>query len=134
MKGPTLRLGLLTGATLLLALTLDAGTALALDSDTKLDAVFANTGGPNRRCLASGGSRFGIIGFKCRDVSADTNDSRGVALGDVDGDTNLDAVFVNIEGQHNRVCLGDGLQITAFTCSDVSADTNDSLRPPGLFS
>jgi hypothetical protein len=41
----------------------------------------------------------------------------------VDGDGNLDAVFANA-GQSNRVCLGDGAG--NFTCSDISADTNNS--------
>jgi len=56
-------------------------------------------------------------------VSADTNQSSGVALGIIDGDTNLDAVFAN-GNQINRVCLGDGSG--GFTCSNVDADMNGS--------
>ena len=108
------------------------GVALGdVNGDTFLDAVFANSSwGPNivvanRVCLGDGTGDF-----TCSDVSADINDSRGVALGDVNGDTFLDAVFANsidfdVDAiSVNRVCLGDGTG--RFTCSDVSADTNNS--------
>ena len=49
----------------------------------------------------------------------------GMALGGVNGDTKLDAVFAN-NGQSNRVCLGHGAGL--FTCSDVSSsDTFSSF-------
>ncbi len=54
--------------------------------------------------------------------------SPSMALGDVNGDTKVDAVFAN-QNQPNRVCLGDGAG--GFTCSDVSSDTNDSLEGMG---
>jgi len=63
------------------------------------DAVFANGNQENRVCLQS----FGVT---CSDVSGDTNFSRDVALGDVNGDGDLDAVFANFN-QRNRVCLGN---------------------------
>jgi hypothetical protein len=84
-----------------------------------LDAVFANSLEPNRVCLNDGSG-----GFTCSDVSGDTNQSRGVALGDVDDLNGLDAVFANLD-QPNRVCLNDGSG--GFTCSDVSSDTNRSF-------
>ncbi len=43
--------------------------------------------------------------------------SPGVALGGLNGDGNLDAVFVNL-GQPDRVCLGDGAG--GFGCGNVS--------------
>ena len=69
----------------------------------------------------------GAGGFtSCSDVSADTKHTNSVALGDVDGDTDLDAVFAN-SGQPNRVCLGNGAG--GFTsCSNVSSDTFTSVR------
>ena len=101
------------------------GVALGdVDGDTKLDAVFSNAGDAgvsNRVCLGNGSG-----GFTCSDVSSDTNNSPGVALGDVNGDTKLDAVFANDAGASNRVCLGDGSG--GFTCSDVSSDTNSTFR------
>jgi hypothetical protein len=51
-------------------------------------------------------------------VSGDSNSTRGVALGFIDGDASIDAVFANA-GQQNRVCLGDGSG--NFSCSDVSS-------------
>jgi hypothetical protein len=42
-----------------------------------------------------------------------------VALGDVNGDGHLDAVFANW-GQPNRECLGNGTG--GFTCTNVSGD------------
>ena len=81
-----------------------------------LDAIFANSNDqPNRVCLGDGMGRF-----TCSDVSADTESSIGVALGDVNGDTFLDTVFANIPS--NQVCLGDGT--SRFTCDNVSADTD----------
>ena len=68
----------------------------------------------------------GMGGFTCSDVSTDENYTRSVALGFVDGDENLDAVFANTAAQRNRVCLGDGAG--GFTCSDVSADEDSTYR------
>jgi len=96
-----------------------------VNADAHLDAVFANTlvappaSMRNRLCLGDG-----MGGFACSDLSADEDRSRDVAMGFVDSDGNLDAVFAN-DGTRNRVCLGDGLG--AFTCGDVSTDENDSL-------
>jgi predicted nucleotidyltransferase len=46
-----------------------------------------------------------------------------VALGDVDGDGDLDAVLAN-SLERNRVCLGDGNG--SFVCSDVSTNTHNT--------
>ena len=62
--------GVVTG---LLALLLWPTAAWAIDGNALPDAVFANNAQENQVCLQS-------IGF-CSDVSADTNDSLGVALG-----------------------------------------------------
>ena len=64
-----------------------------------------------------------MVIFACADVSAQTKITTDVALGDVDGDTNPDAVFANQNGR-NRVCLGNGSG--GFACSDVSTDANPS--------
>jgi hypothetical protein len=96
-----------------------------VDGDATLDAVFANNGQPNRVCLGNGDGTFGTPGNECSNVSMDTNASRSVALGFVDGDATLDAVFAN-SGQRNRVCLGDGPPNFTVTCNDVSGDTFSS--------
>ena len=93
------------------------------NGDGNADAVFARGGffavpATNLICLGDGAGNFA-----CSDVSADVNDSERVAVGDVNDDGDLDAVFANIGGV-NRVCLGDGAG--GFACSDVSADANDS--------
>ena len=56
-------------------------------------------------------------------MSADNNLSAEAALDDVDGDRDLHVVFAN-SGLRNKVCLGDGTG--AFTCGDVSTDTNST--------
>ncbi len=106
---------------ILLVLFFIPSMALGIDGNADIDAVFSNEGQINRVCLGNGAG-----GFTCSSVSADTNSSYGVALGFVDGDTNLDAVFSNaLSGsRNNRVCLGNGAG--GFTCSNVSADTNTS--------
>ena len=108
---------------------LSLGVALGdVNGDTFLDAVFANDGlnfgrwidnAENRICLGDGTGSF-----TCSDVSVDSSRSEDVALGDVNNDTFLDAVFAN-RFVPNQVCLGDGTG--SFTCSDVSADTDRSL-------
>ena len=103
------------------------GVALGfVDADSDLDAVFANAGFPpqrNRVCRGDGAGGFTV---PCSDVSADTLVSLSVALGFVDGDGNLDAIFANSLGSPNRVCLGNGTG-GFISCSNVSADTNASL-------
>ena len=94
-----------------------------IDDDPHLDAVFSNFLQANRVCLGDG-----LGGFTCSNVSPDENPSGGSALGDFDGDGNLDVVFAsyNFGGSAiNRACFGDGLG--GFTCSDVSSDANDSV-------
>jgi hypothetical protein len=64
-------------ATLLAALALSQNDVAwgGLNGDGNVDALFANLGQVNRRCLGDG-----VSGFACADVSADTNSSWGVAL------------------------------------------------------
>jgi len=99
------------------------GVALGdLNGDSNLDVVFANNGDRNRRCLGDGAG-----GLNCINASADTNSSRGVALGNINNtvDSYLDAVFANA-GQPNRGCLGDAAGNFTGGCADVSGDTNDT--------
>jgi hypothetical protein len=88
------------------------GVALGdLNHDGKLDAVFANVerlplvGEPqhNSVCLGNGAGQF-----TCHDISHDSYRSTAVALGDLNRDGHLDAVFANFNQQPDQVCLGDG--------------------------
>lgn len=84
------------------------------------DAVFANYNSTNRVCESDGSG-----GFVCSDVSADQNLTGGVALGYIDGDPHLDAVFANESDERNRVCFGDGVGGFA-NCAEVSTDEDFS--------
>lgn len=75
----------------------------------------------NQVCLADG--RGGFAG--CSDVSEDEGFSFKPALGDLDGDGALDAVFAMSLFEPNRICLGDGKG--GFSgCAEVSSDAFDS--------
>ena len=93
-----------------------------VNGDPFLDVVIADFGAvaefENRLCLGDGTGQF-----QCSDLSPDKAFTQNVALGDVDGDSFLDAVFAN-DLSPNRLCLGDGTG--SFDCSDVSPELNDS--------
>ncbi len=87
------------------------------DNDLNLDAVFANGVSQfNRVCFGDGAG-----GFKqpCQNAGADAFSSTAVALGNVDDDNNLDAVFANSD-EADQICLGDGAG--GFACNDVRPD------------
>lgn len=93
------------------------------DGDADIDIAFANTniGGANpinRMCINNGAATF-----SCSDISADADQSTGVAAGDFDGDSDLDLIFLNFLAR-DRVCLNTGS--ASFTCSDLSTDAGDS--------
>ena len=92
----------------------DAG----VNHDFRADLIFANSGNPNRVCV---GNSTG--GFTCSDDSAGTATSYGIAVGDVNGDGETDAVYANWIG--SQVCLGDGTGW--FTCASVFRDTIASV-------
>ena len=99
------------------------GVALGdIDNDGDPDAVFANAGvgEKNRVCLNDGDGTFDTGG--CSNVSGQTR-SNAVALGDMNKDGNLDAVFAR-SGQTDLVCPGNG-NGTFDPCDDMSAETND---------
>lgn len=59
-----------------------------------LDAVFANHFQTNQYCQGDGTGSF-----TCANVSSDLDQSHGVALGDMNGDGNLDTIFDNWGGR-----------------------------------
>ena len=80
------------------------------DNDTMmpefLDAFVANRDQANRIYLNNG-----MGGFPATDITDlnGMNTSRGVALGDLDGDGNLDAFVANSNNQANRIYLNNGM-------------------------
>jgi hypothetical protein len=80
-----------------------------------LDAFVVNYGQVNRVYLNNG-----LGAFSGSDATADTRSSRGVALGDLDGDGDLDAFVANYHV--NRVYLNDGSG--SFSGSDATADAH----------
>ena len=100
-----------------------------VDGDGDLDAVFANSdegaisggGAANVVCL----NRRSGDDVDCRAISSDTQETIGVALGDVDGDGDLDAVFAN-RTEHNAVCLNDDGFASDQPCRKIASAENGS--------
>jgi hypothetical protein len=102
-----------------------------VDADGALDLVMAHGGyaQPNIVCLGAGDGTFPA--GACANVSGDSETTHGVALGDLNHDGKLDAVFANgVDGadpspdMRDLFCAGNGAG--AFTCSRLSPDTANS--------
>ncbi|HET6202173.1 MAG TPA: VCBS repeat-containing protein [Planctomycetota bacterium] len=90
-----------------------------VDGDGDLDALVGNGGysGPGNRLDLNNGSGVFTIA-PATSLPGSPEDTQAVALGDVDGDGDLDAVVVN-NGYQNRLYLNDG--VAAFV--DVTSTT-----------
>ena len=92
-------------------ITLDVNSTRALalgdvDGDGDLDLVAGNHGQANRLYL-NNGTTAPFADVTGTDITADADSTRAVALGDVDGDGDLDLVAGN-NMQNNRLYLNDG--------------------------
>lgn len=92
-----------------------------LNGDGLPDLVFANAGQPNRTCL---GVPKEPGSFQCFDNGAVDGDD--VALGDMNHDTFVDAVFAKASKDvPNQICLGNGSG--GFACRNISAHTDPTV-------
>ncbi len=104
-----------------------------VDGDRDLDTLLGNspywngwngtTGGENSLYLNDGRGAF----QEATGMPADRDDTRGVALADVDGDQDLDFAAANF-GQPNKVYLNDGLaNFTTATGFAAAADNSTGV-------
>ena len=99
--------------------------ALALgdvDGDGDLDVVAGNDGQANRLYL-NNGTANPFNGVTGTDITADAHNTIALALGDVDGDGDLDVVAGN-QNQANRLYLNNGTAdpFNGVTGTDITAD------------
>ncbi|HHZ65068.1 MAG TPA: hypothetical protein EYN51_06170, partial [Flavobacteriales bacterium] len=81
-----------------------------LDGDGDLDAWVVNDNQPNRVWINQGGDQGGVTGnFADSGQALGNSRSTSVALGDLDGDGDLDAWVANWQNRANRVWINDGL-------------------------
>ncbi|MCP5155817.1 MAG: VCBS repeat-containing protein [Ectothiorhodospiraceae bacterium] len=97
-----------------------------VDGDGDLDLVAGNDGSPNRLYL-NNGTANPFAGVTGTDVTTDAQATWAVALGDVDGDGDLDLLVGNI-GQPNRWYLNNGTAdpFSGVSGTDVTADAQDT--------
>jgi hypothetical protein len=97
-----------------------------VDGDGDLDLVAGNYNQTNRLYL-NNGTADPFSGVTGTDISSDAHETRSVALGDVDGDGDLDLVTGN-DGQANRLYLNNGTAdpFGGVTGADISSDAHDT--------
>ena len=102
-----------------------------VDGDGDLDILAGNYGQTNRLYM-NNGTADPFNGVTGTDISSDANTTHSIALGDVDGDGDLDMVAGNYE-QTNRLYLNNGTAdpFNGVTGTDISSDANATYYCPG---
>jgi hypothetical protein len=97
-----------------------------LDGDGDQDLVAGNDSQTNRLYL-NNGSADPFSGVTGADISSDAHDTQSIALGDVDGDGDLDLTAGNF-GQANRLYLNNGSAdpFSGVTGADISSDVHST--------
>ncbi len=112
----------------------DATCAAAgdVDGDGDMDVAITHSNGlPNALFINQGGAQLGVIGtflpVTTGDFVLNTANSNACALGDVDGDGDLDLVVANGLGDDNALYLNDGTGVFTLSPSGIGpgGDTLD---------
>ncbi len=98
-----------------------------LDGDGDLDLVAGNSGAQRNRIYLNNGTSQPFLGVAGIDLTADAQDTRAVALADVNGDEKPDVIVANF-GQPNRLYLNNGTTqpFNGVAGVNVSSDADNS--------